>query len=189
MQTLKTLYNLLQINHKIEDLHVRMLYLKDIWGMEQTLIGELEGFSQSYISKELIIARQKVLKDTFIQQTSNLYTAQEVQYVQMLPRSIIGDMQVLAFIENVLGVTPIHPFFNHYDTPMNIRIAALASLGIQNKCLMVMFDKSQPNISMMVKRYSQKTIETQRDNRYDKIPEYKLKEKSQLFNFIKAGGQ
>ena len=157
--------------------------------MEQTLIGECEGVSQSYVSKELIKAKERYTREQVIEQTLDIWTAQEIQYIHFLPREIISDIQVLAFIENILGIFPIHPFFSILSTPTNLRIAALASLGIQNKRLMVLFNKNQPTISMTVKRSRERAMNTIRQTRYqDQDKEYRFKSVNKPFNFMKAGG-
>jgi hypothetical protein len=188
METMKTLYNLLNINTKIESLHIRLLYLKDVWGLEQTLIGELEGVSQSYVSRELIEARKIVSRETFIMETERLFTSEEIQFIQYLPREILSDMQCLAFIQDVIGVKPLHPFFTNYETSANLRIAALASLGIQNKRLVEIFNKNQPTVSMVVKRGLDRATTMERSNRYDKEMNYKFAVQKTEFIFRKAGG-
>ena len=189
LETLKTLYNLLQVNNKIENHRIRFLYLKDVWGMEQSLIAELEGVSQSYVSRELIEVRKTVSRETFEELTKDLYTPEEIEYIQRLPREIIKDMPVLAFIEDILGVHPTHPFFTIFDTSVGIRMAALSSLGIQNKCLMKLFGKNQSTTSMTVKRYAKRALELERLNRYEQVERYVFQyQKSVYGNFRKAGG-
>jgi hypothetical protein len=189
MHPLQMFYNLLQINRKIENVHIRLMYLKDIWGMEQKLIGACEGISQSYVSKELIYARKTVPRETFLEQTSNIWTSEEIQFLQFLPREVVTDIQVLAFIEDILHVYPNHSFYQHYEAPINLRIAALASLGIQHKRVGEIFNKNQPTISMNVKRHMEKALETERPNRYEKSPTYTLMQQPFQSKFTKAGGQ
>jgi hypothetical protein len=188
MQTLQTIYNILQVNRKIENFHIRIMYLKDVWGMEQSLIAECEGISQSYVSKELMRGYEIVPRETFLAETNDIWTVQEIEFLHRLPREVIKDIPVLAFIEDILKVHPNHPFFVHVDTPTNLRIAALISLGIQNKRLMVLFDKSQPSISMYGKRYTQRILEMERTNRYDQIGKYTLSQVAYPKKFTKAGG-
>jgi predicted DNA-binding protein (UPF0251 family) len=188
MQTTRTLYNLLNLSSKIENLHIRLMYLKDVWGLEQTFIGELEGVSQSYVSRELIEARKKVSRETFIQATEMLFTGDEIKFIQYLPREILSDMQCLAFIQDILGINPLHPFFMNYTTSENVRIAALASMGIQNKRLMEIFNKNQPTVSMIVKRSMERAIAMERTNRYDVELNYRFEAPKLKFTFRKAGG-
>jgi hypothetical protein len=188
METVKTLYNLLQINIKIENTHIRFMYLKDVWGLEQSLIGELEGVSQSYVSKVIIEGRKTVSRETFIHATERLFTGEEIKFIQYLPRVILSDMQCLAFIQDILGIKPLHPFFINYTTSENIRIAALATLGIQNKRLMEIFKKNQPTISMVVKRNGDRVLGMDRSNRYDVELDYRFEVQKTEFTFKKAGG-
>lgn len=188
MEPIQTLYNLLGINLKIPDENVRLLYLKDVWGLEQTVIGELEDKSQSYISKTLVSARKSIPQQVFDIQTENLFSAAEIEYLQFLPRSIVMDLPILSFIKDVLQVEPIHPFFIFYDDAVNVRIAALSSLGIQHKCLQKLFGKSQPTISMIVKRNRNKAITFERANRYEKQSDYKLKPKKYVSPYLMSGG-
>lgn len=190
MSTLKTLYNLLQINLKIEDTHIRLLYLKDVWGMEQTLIGECEGVSQSYVSKELIKAREYVSRETVLEQTKDLFSPEEIQYIHFLPREILPDVAAIAFINNILGVYPIHGFFDYIDTATNARIAGLAWLGVQNKHICKLFKKNQPTVSMVVKRSVDRVPSITRPSRYEPVKEYKLSHVPQeTKKFLLAGGQ
>ena len=188
MGTINTLYNLLQIDRKIEDTHIRFLYLKDVWGLEQSVIGELEGFSQSYISKELRAARAYVSRETFIQATENLFTSDEIKFIHQLPREILPDMVCIAFIENLLGIKPVHPFFDFYDTSDNVRIAALAYLGIQQTRLVQIFKKNQTTISMIVKRSMDRVLEMERLNRYEQTMDYRFEIVPQQYTFKLAGG-
>lgn len=191
MKTLATLYNLLQVNRKIEDVNVRLLYLKDVWGLEQTVIGELEGVSQSYVSKVIIAARKKVSRET-LEDISLVWTPDEIKYIHMLPRDILPDIPAIAFINNILGVNPIHGFFDYMNTNTNARIAGLAWLGVMNKRLMQLFGKNQSTISMVSKRMTEGIMKVQRINRYDHVDVYKLTYKPRASNtnkFIKAGGQ
>ena len=99
------------------------------------------------------------------------------------------DIPVLAFIENILGVYPAHTFFQFTNISESLRIAALASLGIQNKRLVVLFNKNQPTVSMTVKRHSERAGTMQIAQRYDKQPTYTLVQKPFQSKFTKAGGQ
>ena len=45
MNTIATLYQLLNIRQKIVDRDLRLLYLKDVWGLPQKLIAECEQTS------------------------------------------------------------------------------------------------------------------------------------------------
>jgi hypothetical protein len=189
METVKTLYNLLQMNNKIPNHLTRFMYLKDVWGLEQTAIAKMEGVSQSFISRELINARKTVSRETFEKETKDIYEPEEILYIQNLPREIINDMQVLAFIENILGVKPIHPFFNILSTSEGVRMAALSSLGIQNKRLMELFKRNQTAVSMNVKRHMERAMNLERPNRYETVQRYVFSYQAPLYEpFKKAGG-
>lgn len=190
MEPLQTLYNLLGINRKIENDLERYLYLKDFWGMEQSLIGKCEGVSQSYVSKMLIKARETVSRETLAKLEDDLYTPEEVQYIQYLPREVLPDIPAIAFINNILKVYPQHGFFSYLDTALNSRIVGLAWLGVQNKHICKLFNKNQPTVSMIVKRSLEKMPAIIRPARYEHVDEYRLLPKPKKYNnFTLAGGQ
>lgn len=192
MKTIETLYNLLQVNRKIEDHYIRYMYLKDVWGLEQIVIGKLEGVSQSQVSKEILVARKNISPSNFKLVTKDLWSPEEIHYIHMLPREILPDIVAIAFINNILGVHPVHGFFDYMDTTVNARIAALAWLGVMNKRLVELFHKNQPTISMIVKRNMDRIITIQRVARYEQANDYKLKESSlepySITKFDLAGG-
>lgn len=191
MSTLKTLYNLLQVNRKITDTGMRLLYLKDVWGLEQAVIGELEDVSQSYVSKEIIKTRKIVSRETLELETNELWSPEEIQYIHFLPREILPDIAAIAFINDILGYHPIHPFFDYMDTGANARIAALAWLGVMNKRLVEMFKKNQPTVSMIVKRSIGRVSTIERPTRYLPVSEYRFYNKDNIKStkFLLAGGQ
>jgi hypothetical protein len=187
--TIVTLYNLLGINQKIPKLKTRLMYLKEVWGLDQIAIGEMEGISQSYVSQLILKGKETISNEKYIAATDIQWSAEEIQYLQMLPREIISDIGVIAFINDILGVDVIHPFFQHYDYAINWRIAALGSMGIQNKKLVQIFKKSQPAVSMIIKRSHVKANSIQRENRYHKSGDYRLSPQPYKRKFILAGGQ
>lgn len=167
MKAIHTIYNLLAINSKIKDQHLRYKYLKDVWGIDQNTIGEIEGVGQSTVSRilneaKIIVAPSKMREIRAIQ-----FEPHEIKSIQLLPRAIIKDAQVIAFIENILNIYPIHSFYGTFENDTSIRIAALSSLGIQNKKLVELFDRSQPAVSMIVKRNKTKAERIERFNRFD----------------------
>ena len=187
--TVQTLYNLLSIQSKIQNEPLRLLYLKDVWGLEQAAIGECEGRSQSYISKELIKARQSIPHQDFLNASEIQWTADELKYIQFLPREIITDVQVIAFINDVLGVEILHPFYMHFNHAIDIRIAALYSLGIQNKRLVQIYNRKQSSVSMIVKRSTEKALTLERNNRYDSTADFVISQQRKHQNkFTLAGG-
>lgn len=167
MKPIHTIYNLLEINIKIPDQHKRFKYLKDVWGIDQNTIGEIENLAQSSVSRILNEAKI-IIPEHEMQNIKKIqFLPNEIRYIQSLPRAIIKDAQVIAFVENILKVYPMHSFYATFDNDTNIRIAALASLGVQNKNLVELFNKSQPAVSMMVKRNQTKALRIERFNRYD----------------------
>jgi hypothetical protein len=187
MNNIKTLSNLLGIHNKIPDQQLRMLYLKECWGLDQNTIADIEECSQQHVSNQLIKARMnssKVINDTLDVQ----FTIDEIRYIQFLPREIIKDVQVVAFVNNILGLEVYHPFYQHYDHVNNLRIAALSSLGIQTKHLQSIFKKPQSSVSMTAKRYSDK-LDVERPNRYDSTAPFRLSVQKRKTNFLLAGGQ
>lgn len=194
MNTITTLAHLLRINHKLPTENLRFTYLKEVWGLEQKVIAEMEGCSQQLVSKVLVRARKQITEVELFNLSQLEFTPDEIKYIQMLPREILKDVECIAFINNILGIDVVHPFFMHFDYNDNLRIAALASLGVQNKRLMTLFNKSQPSVSMNVKRFMERATTLERNVRYDNYPNYVLspiRRKNPLYSqlFIKAGGQ
>jgi hypothetical protein len=160
--------------------------------LEQSTIAELEDVSQSLVSKKLQEARKNVPRETLAFETSELWSDNEIKYIHMLPREILPDMVAIAFINNILGVYPVHGFFSYLDTSPNARIVALSWLGVQNKRLMEIFNKNQSTISMIVKRSTNKIINIQRVARYESVENYKLENEPKPVltkKFLLAGGQ
>lgn len=188
METIKTLYNLLNIKRKIQHNATRITYLKDVWGLEQNTIAELEKCSQSQVSKLILFVRKSVPRETFLKAIDIRWTVDEIKFIQFLPREIISDVEVVAFVNNILGLEVHHPLFDHYEYAVNLRIAALAKLGIQNKHLVQIFNKSQPTVSMIVKRFADRSS-VERPNRYDSTAPYTISPQKRKTNFILAGGQ
>jgi hypothetical protein len=191
VKTTQTLYNLLGINNKIKDVPTRYLYLKDVWGLEQNDIADIEGVSQSQVSKVLLQARKGSVVPPVLE-----FGSDEIKYLQFLPREIILDSQLVAFVENILNYEVDHQFFQFFLQNDNIRIAALASLGIQNKKLQQIFKKAQSSVSMNIKRNTKRALELERPNRYEVMSSYSIvpretkeKPKQEKPKFLLAGGQ
>jgi predicted transcriptional regulator len=191
---IKTLYTLLGISNKIEDQGTRLLYLKDVWGLDQGTIAELEYLTQPNVSRYMKKAREtKSAKDLILD-----FTAEELKFVQSLPREIITDMQLISFYTHILKLKISHPFFLNLSDE-SLKISALASLGIMNKHLENMFGKSQAAVSMIIKRTSERSAKVQRSMRFDTasvvykiekiIPENKLLPVDKNKKFTLAGGQ
>lgn len=185
---IKTVYNLLGIRSKIPDEFLRFLYLKDVWGLDQAKIGDLEGCSQSFVSKRLIAARSKIPHQDLINASAIQFTEDEIKYLQFMPRELIADTQIVAFVNDVLGLEILHPFYSFTNRDVNVRVAALFALGVQNKRLMQIYGKSQAGISMTVKRNIERAMEIKRESRYDNTAIFKIMPKKQTNKFISAGG-
>jgi predicted transcriptional regulator len=192
--SIKTLYTLLGIINKIEDQETRLLYLKDCWGLDQVTIAELENLTQPNVSRYMKKAREtKAAKDLILD-----FTAEELKFVQSLPREIITDMQLISFYTYILKLKISHPFFLNLSDE-SLKISALASLGIMNKHLENMFGKSQAAVSMIIKRTSDRATKVQRSMRFDTssivykiekiIPNDKLLPVDMSKKFTLAGGQ
>jgi predicted transcriptional regulator len=163
MSAIKTLYQLLNIKTKVPDDMLRLLYLKDVWGLDQGTIAELEHISQPNVSRQIKKARESKSAENMILD----FTAEELKFVQSLPRDIISDMQLIAFYNNILKLRISHPFFSSVGNIDQLRICALASLGVMNKKLEKMFNKTQATISMTIKRNSEKAAKVNRPMRFD----------------------
>jgi predicted XRE-type DNA-binding protein len=71
METIKTLYTLLNIKEKIPEQSLRLLYLKDCWGLDQGTIAELEYLTQPNVSRYMKKAREtKSAKDLILDFTA-----------------------------------------------------------------------------------------------------------------------
>jgi hypothetical protein len=166
-----------------------MLYLKEVWGLDQKTIAALERCSQQQVSKQILIAKKGIPHDTVVAALDFTWSIDEIRYIQFLPREIIKDIEVVAFVNDILGVTVQHPFFEHYDYNASIRIAALGRMGIQNKHLVSLFKKPQPTISMTIKRVTEERLSVERPQRYDSTAPYYLAPQKYKSSFILAGGQ
>jgi hypothetical protein len=191
LNTLETLYHLMNIKAKIPNEPIRYLYLRNVWGMEQAMIGLCEGKSQGYVSTALKQANATVPDQSFKDNTANLFTAEEIKNIQFLPRDIIGDVQFIAFVNDILQLEIIHPFFQFYTYKTNTRITALSNMGVRQIRLQEIFKKSQSSISMLVKRLKDSVDKYEQESRYDNTAEYRLVVKSIVVpnKFIPAGGQ
>lgn len=165
--TMPLIYNILGINRKIPYQPLRIKYLRDVWGLEQTIIGECEDMSQSSVSKMLL--EMKFIPKKDIDEVIELteFAPDEIETLQRLPREMIKDVPLIAFVNNILVLNPHHSFYTGFAANMNIRIAALSSIGIQNKLLEKMFHKTQPSISMIIKRNTAQALNVERYQRYE----------------------
>lgn len=187
MSTIKTISNLLGIHIKIPDTSLRVMYYVEKWGLSQETIGEMEGCSQQRIS--VYYQKAHINSPRNIEKALDIhFTVDEIRYLQFLPREIIKDLQVIAVVNNLLGLEVYHPFYQHFEHTVNMRIGALASLGVRNNHLQKLFNRSQTGISMLVKRFGDK-INLERPNRYDSTATFSLGLQKRKTNFLLAGGQ
>jgi hypothetical protein len=196
MNRLETLYHAMDIRNKIPIDDIRYLYLRDIWGMEQTAIAKCEYRSQGFISTALKQARGRIPEQSFKDNINNLFSVDEIKKLQFMPRIIIGDVQVMSFIMDVLGLEIAHPFFQFYVYQTNTRITALAKMGVRQVRLQEIFNKNQSTISMTIKRLQDSVEKYESSSRYDSTADYKLLPKTtkqaivvSQNKFIPAGGQ
>lgn len=189
MNQIATMYNLLGIRQKLQDQKLRILYLRDVWGLSQALIGECEGIKSQSNTSRLIKEAQMYYGTTDIKNTAAIqFQPEEIKYIQMLPRTIINDTQIIAFVNNILGINVVHPFYSVFNHNANVRIAALSDLGIRNKQLQIIFKKTQPSISMIIKRNIQRSREIERVSRYDQTALFRIEPQVYKQSFIMAGG-
>lgn len=166
MNDIQNLYTLLNIRQKLGSQDLRILYLKDVWGLDQQVIAELEGISQSLVSRKITEGRRQFTRPDIQNLNASIdWTIEELLFLQQLPREIIKDIPLVSFIIYILGIKLTHPFYFLYDND-NVSMAALHSLGIQNKRIQELFKKTQPTVSMAVKRNLDRALKIEKDTRY-----------------------
>lgn len=189
METIVTIYNQLGINRKIDDRLLRMLYLKEIWGLPQTLIAACEGDSidQPAVSRFLKDARLKYGAGDITNLQAIEFDVDEIKSIQLLPRELLTDVQCVAFVQHILGLDVMHHMFGFNGWKETTKIAALSALGIQQNHLSRIFNKSTAAISITVARKKEKELINNRF-RYDINQSYALAKKKTKTAFTKAGG-
>lgn len=179
---------MLGMNHKLPDKHVRVLYLKEVWGIPQALIGECEELKQSSISRIIKEAKIKCnIQDIRLLSLQD-FDSDDIKKLQSLPREILTDIQLISFVQNILGMNVLHPFYEYFYGGHKIRITALAALGIQQVHLEKLFNKSQSTISTMVKNTNEKDIKQERDMRYNITESLKIVPRENPNPFIVVSG-
>lgn len=187
MNRLLTLAEMLNIRLKLPDDNTRLLYLRDVWGMEQDDLATHLGKSQSYVS----ITLKKARAERGTTPIEIEWEPDELKLIQFAPRELFTDNEVAAFIIDILQLEVNHPFFNFHNYSESVRIPALHSLGIRQRRLMEMFNKKQSTLSMFLKGASVQNFE--RTGRYDKTANYTFKTRVKKTihdkpKFIQAGG-
>lgn len=189
LSTIETLYQVLGVRQKIQNRDLRILYLREVWGLEQMDIAAVEGMGQSTVSKFL---KTHNVSDTDIRNTAVVdYSIEEIKFLHKLPRGILNDAQLIAFVNNILGLNIHHPFYSSPSMTENIRISALHDLGIRQKQLVRIFGKTQPAISMIIKRTIERTRDVESPLREDVDSSvFKLEPvpPKQSIKFLLAGG-
>lgn len=188
MNTIATLYQLLNIQQKITNQDLRLLYLKDVWGLPQKLIAECEQTSQAAVSYMLRGAWMRISPKDLANASAIQFTPDEIAHIQSLPRDVIKDAPLIAFVNNILNLDVMHPFYSAFAKNEQIRIAALSLLGIQNKHLEKVFKKKQSTVSMIIKRFKEKAEAIERSTRYDFSMNIQImpKHQNRSHNFIIA---
>lgn len=167
MKTLTTLYHLLGVRHKIADPDLRILYLKNVWGCDQATIAECEKSSQPMISRQLSKAKLKFSERDIENLAVLSFSVEELKYVQSLPRNVLPDAQLISFIHDILKINISHPFYSAFGHGDNIKITALSQLGIMNKRIEKIYNKTQAGVSMIIKRNLERAAQIERPMRYD----------------------
>jgi hypothetical protein len=153
LHPIMTLYDMLSIRKKIPQKELRFLYLKHVWGLPQTLIGACEGISQARVS--YVLKEAKILYGAInvAEHASVVFTPKEIESIQKLPVDVLTDIQLLAFVNNVLDLVVNHLFYNVTNANVNSRASALGSLGIQKQHIAKLFNRTPSSISnLMIRR-------------------------------------
>lgn len=168
MDSIQVLYTILNIRQKIQDQSLRVLYLKDTWGLEQSHIAKLEGCVQSTISRMLADSRKKNKTAEMEKAKFSIrWTLEELKGIQELPREILPDFPLVVFVEDILELEIDHPFYKMLRPTVIMRMASLSFLGVQNKHIQRIYNKTQPTVTMAIKRNMQSVRRAERDTRYN----------------------
>lgn len=184
MNKLSLLCDILHLHLKLPDERIRLLYLREQWGMEQQMLADLIGKSQAHVSMALKKAKTGVSTQNDEKALQVEWSVDEVKAIQFLPREILNDNEAAGFIIDILQVDVTHPFFTHNVFSETARAAGLASIGVRHRQLEKIFRKNQSTISMMVKRGLAAT-QYERSGRYDKTASYNIKPSDKVKKPIK----
>jgi hypothetical protein len=152
MNTIVLMYHTLNIRTKIEDDGMRLMYLKDVWGLPQSHIAFCEGLSQSRVSRNLLAARKKFGVIDVKAETAVQFTPKEIMELQKLPREELSDVQLVSFVHHILDLEVNHLLYKMMNHNVRYRAPSLCALGIQQKHVAALFKQTPSSISIMMKR-------------------------------------
>jgi hypothetical protein len=144
------MYYTLGIPIKIPERGLRLIYLKDVWGLPQSLVGECEGLSQTRVSIRLKEAREKYKGVDIKAEIDIKFTPKEIKALQDYPNDVLTDVQLVSFVEHVLEIEVNHLFYQMMNQNKGFRMSALASLGMQQNHVSRIFKKIPSTISLLM---------------------------------------
>ena len=160
----KNIYQILGIaNHFSGDIRDIVSYLTNEWGLPQGEIANLMEISQTKVSNIGIYAGLKHFNRSELPK----FNVFQLKALANLPREVIKDYPLLAFVQNILKLDIIGSKFYDWNGTVPKRMAALDSLGIKQKFIGEIFEKTSGTVSTNVKR-NQKYIDFEKAVRYDK---------------------
>jgi hypothetical protein len=110
----------------------------------------------------------------------------DLRALHELPREVLPDITLIAFVQDVLKLDSWHVFYQWYGTPSQ-RMAALHHLGMKNLRIAQIFGKTSGTVSMAVKRFYTKTINLERPKRYESFEHLTIKEQAYETKQTKGG--
>lgn len=161
-------YKGFHIKEKLADENVRLLYLRNIWGLDQKTIGELEGVGQSVISRRLQYAKKiGVPEYKFLQDVNNLILLEDLKQIHGMDRSAVKDIELFAFAHDLLGFEIDTTFYRLKRKELRDRRAvSLVKLGVQQKRVAQAVGITQGAVSMATRRVTEKQLNFEFPDRY-----------------------
>jgi hypothetical protein len=157
----KQIFEILGIRNYLNNDLDCMSYLLNDWGLSQMTVSKFIGVHQSKIS---IIGSTVGFPKLTVEQKPTFNTGQ-IEQLLRLPRTIIEDIPLVTFVQDILKIDAKHQFFGYLGRPA-IRMAALDSLGIKQKFIAELFGKSAGTVSTNVNRNRDK-VNQELPKRYD----------------------
>lgn len=167
---LKAIYNAVRLKDKIENEHQRLLYLSQVWGLQQLDIADIEGISQPQISRVI-----GVVKQYGVEIPKPVFTDLDLQRLHDLPREVLSDIALISFVQDVLKLDSWHVFYQWLGTPSQ-RMAALSTIGIKNMRIAEIFGKTSGTVSVATKRFQKQVSLVERPNRNKAYELLKIKD-------------
>jgi len=131
-------------------------YLINYWGLSQTHAAELTGISQTKISQYNTLIGLNTFEKT---QLPN-YNAEHIKKLMNLTRDVLPDYCLVSFVQDVLKINvKSHAFWSRGGKPA-IRQAALDHLGIKQRFIAKIFQKSHGTISLNIKRAKEQMLKS-----------------------------